>query len=188
MRSRLRDRDRERERERDGERLLESSLDAALTFAGVRSEGSLPGGGGRDWRLSSGAGFLAASAARSASFVDGASAAGAGAAAAGAAGAGAAAGTNVGADGAGAGALIVESLPIVWASAVRGALQRLHSVRHWKLWLPQLAQSQSPGTYAAAPPATGPDGAAEITKFPPGGAAAPGGKARGVKAGAAPAL
>ena len=98
------------------------------------------------------------------------------------------AGTNVGADGAGAGALIVESLPIVWASAVRGALQRLHSVRHWKLWLPQLAQSQSPGTYAAAPPATGPDGAAEITRFPPGGAAAPGGKARGVKAGAAPAL
>ena len=183
MRSRLRDR--ERERERDGERLLESSLDAALTLAGVSSEGSLPGGGGSDWRLSSGAGFFAASAARSASFVDGASAAGAGAAAAGA---GAAAATNVGADGAGAGALIVESLPIVWASAVRGALQRLHSVRHWKLWLPQLAQSQSPGTYAAAPPATGPDGAAEITRFPPGGAAAPGGKARGVKAGAAPAL
>ena len=83
---------------------------------------------------------------------------------------GAAAGTNVGAGRrAGAGALIVESLPIVWASAVRGALQRLHSVRHWKLWLPQLAQSQSPGTYAAAPPATGPDGAAEITRFPPGG-------------------
>lgn len=146
MRSRLRDR--ERDRERDGERLLESSLDAALTLAGVSSEGSLPGGGGSDWRLSSGAGFFAASAARRASFVDGASAAGAGAAAAGAgaAGAGAAAGTNVGADGAGAGALIVESLPIVWASAVRGALQRLHSVRHWKLWLPQLAQSQSPGT------------------------------------------
>ena len=133
MRSRLRDRDRERERERDGERLLESSLDAALTLAGVRSEGSLPGGGGRDWRLSSGAGFFAASAARSASFVDGASAAGAGAAAAGAGAAGAAAGTKVGADGAGAGAEIVESLPIVCASAVRGALQRLHSVRHWKL-------------------------------------------------------
>ncbi len=91
MRSRLRDRDRDRERERDGERLLESSLDAALTLAGVSSEGSLPGGGGRDWRLSSGAGFFAASAARRASFVDGASAAGAGAAA-GAAGAGAAAG------------------------------------------------------------------------------------------------
>ena len=106
----------------------------------------MPGGGGSDWRLSSGAGFFAASAARSASFVDGASAAGAGAAGAGAAGAGAAAGTKVGADGAGAGALIVESLPIVCASAVRGALQRLHSVRHWKLWLPQLAQSQSPGT------------------------------------------
>ena len=147
MRSRLRDRDRDRDRERDGERLLESSLDAALTLAGVSSEGSLPDGGGRDWRLSSGAGFFAASAARSASFVDGASAAGAGAAAAGtAAGAGAAAGTNVGADGAGAGALIVESLPIVCASAVRGALQRLHSVRHWKLWFPHDPQSQSPGT------------------------------------------
>ena len=92
MRSRLRDRDRDRDRERDGERLLESSLDAALTLAGVRSEGSLPGGGGSDWRLSSGAGFFAASAARRASFVDGASAAGAGAAAAGATGAGAAAG------------------------------------------------------------------------------------------------
>ena len=48
------------------------------------SEGSLPGGGGSDWRLSSGAGFFAASAARRASFVDGASAAGAGAAGCGA--------------------------------------------------------------------------------------------------------
>ena len=93
----------------------------------------MPGSSGSDRSVAAPASWPRAP--RGRLFVDGASAAGAGAAAAGAgaAGAGAAAGTNVGADGAGAGALIVESLPIVWASAVRGALQRLHSVRHWKL-------------------------------------------------------